>query len=261
MNVFVMTDLEGISGVDSINDIFEEDSEGYRRGLERLMADTNVAVRAAFDAGAEKVYVCDGHGSGKNFIEGALDARATQIWVKDYPWVVRDVDAVVAIGAHAMAGTPRAFLDHTQSSKTIHHYLYDGKRIGELAQIGVFAGHFGVPCVAVSGDRAACAEAKALFGEDVAVAVVKETDVRNGASCVDFATADARIYGAVQKGLANRRLVPPIVQRVPFEVAIEYNTTALCDDVCRARADVERVDGYTVRTVKDKIETYYDVLL
>ena len=44
-------------------------------------------------------------------------------------------------------------------------------------------------------------------------------------------------------------------------MAIEYNTTALCDDVCHAREDVERVDGYTVRTVKDKIETYYDVLL
>ena len=261
MNVFVLTDLEGISGVDSINDIFDADSEGYRRALERLMVDTNVAVRAAFDAGAERVYVCDGHGSGKNFIEGTLDARATQIRVKDFPQVIRDVEAVVVIGAHAMAGTQRAFLDHTQSSKTIHHYFYDGKRIGELAQIGVYAGHFGVPCVAVSGDVAVCAEARALFGEDVAIAVVKETDVRNSAVCVDFATADARIYEAVQKGLANRHQVPPLVQKLPFEVAIEYNTTALCDDVCQARPDVVRVDGYTVRTVKDKIETYYDVLL
>ena len=261
MNVFVLTDLEGISGVDSINDIFDVDSEGFRRALERLMADTNVAVRAAFDAGAEKVYVCDGHGGGKNFIEGALDARATQVWVKDFPQVIRDVDAVVVIGTHAMAGTPKAFLDHTQSSKTIHHYFYDGKRIGELAQIGVYAGHFGVPCVAVSGDRAACNEARELFGEHVAIATVKETEVRNSAVCVDFATADTRIYEAVKDGIANRRLILPLAQKLPFEVAIEYNTTALCDDVCRARADVERVDGYTVRTRKDKIETYYDVLL
>lgn len=261
MNVLVLTDLEGISGVDSIDDIFEKESEGFRRGLERLMADTNVAVRAAFDAGAEKVYVCDGHGGGKNFIEGALDVRATQVWCKDFPSVIRDVDAVVVIGAHAMAGTQAAFLDHTQSSKTIHHYFYDGKRIGELSQMGVYAGHFGVPCVAVSGDRAVCAEARELFGEHVATAVVKETEVRNSAVCVDFETAEKRIYDAVREGIANRYRIPPIAQDLPFEIAVEYNTTSLCDDVCRTRTDVERVDGYTVRSVKETIESYFDVLL
>ncbi len=261
MNVLILTDLEGISGVDSIDDIFEKESEGFRRGLERLMADTNTAVRAAFDAGAEKVYVCDGHGGGKNFIEGALDARAIQMSVSKNPEVIHDVDAVVAIGMHAMAGTQRAFLDHTQMSRTIHHYFYDGKRIGELSQMGVYAGHFGVPCVAVSGDRAACAEAKALFGEHVATAVVKETEVRNSAVCLDFETAEKRIYDAVREGISNRQLVPPIVQTLPFEIAVEYNTTSLCDDVCRTRTDVERVDGYTVRSVKETIESYYDVLL
>ena len=261
MNVFVLTDLEGISGVDSINDIFDTDSEGYRRGLERLMADTNTAVRAAFDAGAERVYVCDGHGSGKNFIEGMLDARAQQVWVRDFPQVIRAVEAVVAIGMHAMAGTPKAFLDHTQSSKTIHHYFYDGKRIGELAQIGVFAGHFGVPCVAVSGDRAACAEARALFGENVSVAIVKESEVRNRATCLALECAEKRIYEAVRQGIVNRHLLPPLAQGVPFDVSVEFNSTALCDEICHERGNVERVDGYTVRSRKEKIETYYDVLL
>lgn len=261
MNVLIVTDLEGISGVNSIDDIFEKESEGYRRGRERLMADTNTAVRAAFDAGAQKVYVCDGHGGGKNFIEGALDQRAVQISVSRNPETIHDSDVVVAIGMHAMAGTQRAFLDHTQSSKNIHHYFYNGKRIGELTQIGVYAGHFGVPCVAVSGDLAACNEAKALFGENVAVAVVKETDVRNSAICVDYDTAEARIYQAVKEGIANKHLVPPIIQALPFEIAVEYNSTARCDEVCKARADVERVDGYTVRSVKTKIENFRDVLL
>ncbi len=261
MNVLILTDLEGISGVNSINDIFDEDSEGYRRGLQRLMADTNTAVRAAFDAGADKVYVSDGHGGGKNFIPGALDTRAVQISLSRDPEVIRDTNVAVAIGMHAMAGTPKAFLDHTQSSKTIHHYFYNGKRIGELAQLGVYAGHFGVPCVAVSGDVAACTEAKEWFGEHVAVAVVKETNVRNSAVCVDDATAEARIYEAVKTGIANRTRIKPIVLPLPFDVSVEFNTTALCDDICHARPDLERIDGYTVRSVKQKIESYYDVLL
>ena len=85
--------------------------------------------------------------------------------------------------------------------------------------------------------------------------------MRNSAVCADFATAEARIYEAVRAGLSNRHLVPPLMQKLPFEVAVEYNSTALCDDVCRANPHAERVDGYTVRTVKERIETYYDVLL
>ncbi|MBQ8309938.1 MAG: M55 family metallopeptidase [Clostridia bacterium] len=261
MNVLILTDLEGISGVSSITDIFETETPGYKNALVRLMADTNTAVRAAFDEGAETVYVVDGHGGGKNFIEGALDPRAVQISVSGNPEVIRNCDAVVAIGMHAMAGTQRAFLDHTQSSKTIHHYRYNGERIGELSQIGVYAGHFDVPCVAVSGDVAACAEARALFGENVAIAVVKEANVRNTAICVDNVTADQRIYDAVAEGIRKRDTVKPLVPTLPLEIAVEYNTTALCDDICRVKPYVERVDGYTVRALKEKIETYYDVLL
>ena len=261
MNVLILTDLEGISGVDSIDDIFEKETYGYSRARERLMVDTNTAICAAFDAGAQKVYVCDGHYQGQNFIAGKLDARAVRISIAKNPEVIRDVDAAVAIGMHAMAGTQRAFLDHTQSSKTIHHYFYNGKRIGELSQLGVYAGRFGVPCVAVSGDVAACAEAKALFGEHVEVAEVKTSEVRNRAVCLEDEIAEQRIYEAVKRGIENRDRIPPIRQTLPLEVAVEYNTTALCDEVCQRRTDVERVDGYTVRTVKQQIEVYADVLL
>ena len=64
MNVVIMTDLEGISGVDSIANIMDK-GEPYRYACERLMADTNAAVEGAIKAGAQNVYVIDGHGGGQ----------------------------------------------------------------------------------------------------------------------------------------------------------------------------------------------------
>ena len=63
MHIYIITDLEGISAVDSI-DMMDENSEGYKLACERLMSDTNAAIEGAFAGGADKVYVVDGHGSG-----------------------------------------------------------------------------------------------------------------------------------------------------------------------------------------------------
>ena len=78
----------------------------------------------------------------------------------------------MCVGAHAMAGTEKAFLDHTQSSTDWFEYCIAGNPQGEMAQQAYFLGAFGVPLVMMSGDAAACAEAKALV-PNVAIACVK----------------------------------------------------------------------------------------
>ncbi len=260
MNVFISTDMEGISGISKLEEVMW-DCEEYQNGRKRLMADVNAAVAAAFDAGAKKVYVCDGHGRGTNFIDGALDKRATQVWVKDLAWVIKDVEAVVELGNHAMAGTMGAFLDHTQWSVGMHHYFYNNERIGEAMQMAVFAGHFGVPIVAVTGDKHACEEAKRFFGESVATGIVKVAKRRNVADCMENEQAEKIVYDTVKKGVENRANCKPIVMKLPFEVKIEFNRCDYCEDACMGRDDVERLDAYTARSIKTKIEKYQDVLL
>ena len=53
MTVLIMTDIEGICGVD----LWEQVHTGAEFARERLMADTNAAIEGAFLAGADKVYV------------------------------------------------------------------------------------------------------------------------------------------------------------------------------------------------------------
>jgi D-amino peptidase len=260
MNVFISTDMEGISGVSMLNEVMWDCPE-YQHGRERLMADVNAAVSAAFDAGAEKVYVSDGHGKGTNFIEGKLDKRATQVWIQDLSWVMKDVEAVVELGNHAMSGTQGAFLDHTQWSMGIHHYLYNGERMGEAMQMAIFAGRFGVPIVAVTGDKHVCEEAKRFFGESVALGCVKVAKKRNIADCMPNEEAEKIVYETVKKGIENRKNCKPIIMQLPFEIKVEFNRCDFCEDACATSEDIERVDAFTARVIRTQLEKYKDALL
>ena len=100
MHVIIVTDLEGISGVDSI-EMIPEKNEGYRRACEYLMADTNAAVDGAFLGGATKVTVLDGHGGGRNFIDGMLDPRAEIISAEKFcREPLEGYDAVMCVALH-----------------------------------------------------------------------------------------------------------------------------------------------------------------
>ena len=259
MKVLILTDLEGITGVSAIEQIAES-SPDYPNTVRLLMQDVNTAIKACFDAKAEHVYVIDGHGSGKNFDKSALDKRAEQVYVKDMGRVIKEVDCMVCIGMHAMAGTYKAFLDHTQWSMRFHYYFYNDVKIGEIMQSAVFAGAFDVPLVMVSGDESACEEAK-RFVKGVYTASIKTATERNRAVCIDEKTAVERIYNAVKSGIENYDKIQPIKMALPFTIRIEFNRSDYCDDVCRNNPNIKRLDVYNAETVKTEIKEWKDVLL
>ena len=142
MNILIMTDLEGISGIDKMEMVSEVGTPGHKFGLERLMLDVNAAVEGAYEGGTDAVFVVDGHGGGKNFIKEMLDPRAVQLESKDWQEMIssRQIDAYMEVGAHAMAGTINGFLDHTQNSKSWYNYYVNGRKSGEIAQGAIFTG-------------------------------------------------------------------------------------------------------------------------
>ena len=75
MHVLIMTDLEGVSCVDTMDSI-ARDTQAYRNSCVLLTQDTNAAIDGAFLGGADRVTVVDGHGTGVNFVPGMLDKRA-----------------------------------------------------------------------------------------------------------------------------------------------------------------------------------------
>lgn len=251
MKVIISTDLEGVSCVDSI-DMMDRQNESNQFACRMLMNDLNAAIRGAIDGGADQVVVLDGHAGGGNFIPLMLDPRAR--WEKAVDF--HDVDALLCVGAHAMAGTVKAFLDHTQNSREIFDYTVGGKSYGELGQQAILAGAYGVPLVMVSGDEAACEETKTL-SPDAALAVVKTAEIRNRATCLPQEEALQRIYEAAKDGVRRcKEITPYNAVTLPTEVSVTYYRNDFCDRTYRPGL---RRKGRTLTKTIDKIDCFDDL--
>lgn len=261
MKVLIMTDLEGISGVDTMEMVSEVGTPEHKFALEHLMLDVNAAVEGAFEGGADAVYVVDGHGGGKNFIKEMLDPRAVQVNSKSWQELIRngEIDAYMEVGAHAMAGTINGFLDHTQSSKSWYNYIVNERKSGEIAQGAIFVGAFDIPFVMVSGDEAACVEAKAFLG-DIECAVVKYGVGRNNARLVDLDEALEKIKKAAKDSLKLVGKIKPYKPILPLEIKLELYRSDMCDELMKRCNDVERLNARTVRKLVHKVENYRDIL-
>lgn len=241
-----MTDLEGISGIDSI-DMIQSGHPRYEYSRKRLMADTNAAIAGAFKGGADEVFVCDGHGGGNNFIHELLDPRAKISTGELSKQLDRSLDAVMFIGAHAMAGTLNGFLDHTQDSRKWFDYYVNGRKTGEIGQWGIMAGQYNLPVVMVSGDQAACSEARQFFGH-IPCAVVKYGIGRNQAELVPEAIGVERIMNAAKESIELISKIKPYRPLLPLDIRLEVYRSDFCDELA-GKPGVERLDARTLRKV------------
>ncbi len=263
MNIFIMTDLEGISGVDSIDAVeAAAGSELNRAACENLMKDANAAIAGFFDGGATRVYIADGHGTGKNFILEMLDPRAEVLTVAEWSKATAagEIDAYAEIGMHAMAGTQNAFLDHTQSAIQWFDYRINDRSYGEFGIATAFGGIYGVPSIMVSGDMAACEEAKRFAG-NIETAVVKRALRRNKAVSLPAEQAREAIYQAAKNATGLIGKIKPYRLLQPADIRLTLQRTDYCESTLERCKDAERVDSRTVRKHVSKIEKYIDFFM
>jgi D-amino peptidase len=141
------------------------------------------------------------------------------------------VDGALFIGYHARAGTELAILDHTWSSQRVANLRLNGELVGETGLNAALCGHFGVPVVMVSGDRAACEEARALLGGIETVAV-KEATGHSAARCLSPQLAVERIYDGARRAvtrLRNGDAAEPLRISLPVTLTIEFPSSAMAD--------------------------------
>jgi len=238
MRIGIMTDMEGLAGVDHWDQCYapDDDAPEYLHGLAQLAADVNATVAGCFDAGATEVIVWDGHGRNAQqaFTRVQLDPRAVHKKVIRGAPIIFDgldetLDGVLMVGQHAMAGTLHGFLDHTQCPKEVCRYCINGAEHGELSQFVLHGGAFGVPLLHVSGDEALCAETARLFPW------VKHTPTKRGtgwATCelYDLDQVRAAIRRDVAAALAQRATARLWTLRAPIHVSVEYAYTGLADE-------------------------------
>jgi len=235
VRLLVAADMEGISGVVDWDHVNPEHKE-YARFRKLMTAEVNAAVRGVCDAGAETVLVADGHAHGRNILIEDLDPRAQLHTGSPSPLamvagVENDVDGALFIGYHARAGTEKAILDHTWSSQRVANLWLNGDLIGETGLNAALCGHFDVPVLMVSGDRAVCEEARDLLGDIETVAVQKATG-RSAARCLPPQVSEERIYEAARRAvtqLGNGNGPETLRVHLPVTLTLEFPESAMAD--------------------------------
>jgi D-amino peptidase len=232
--IYILTDLEGASGVYKFAQTRDKETPLGQKAAEYLMGDIAAVVRGLRDAGAGEIVVLDGHG-GQVLVPHLMEPGAKYVtkaaWnskIADLPGLekVYDVDAsyagVVQLGAHAMMGTPDGVLNHTQSDVSESRYWYNGVESGELAQMGIAAGHFGVPIIMVTGDVATCREARKFFGEPCVTVAVKQGIGREAAVLYPFAETRQALYKGAKRAIAAIPECKPYKVKLPIHAKKQH---------------------------------------
>lgn len=228
MKVYIVADLEGVSGVSGF-DVFSRtipgDIERRNRFLSLWAGEVNAAVRGAVKAGAEEVVVLDNHSSGESLPMDQLDAPTRLIHGKNRPSWLPMLDetfsAVVMVGQHSMVGTVNGHLSHTYSRQRIKRVTIGSRDAGEIALVAGMASSCGVPCVFVSGDDAAVAEAEDWLPQAISI------PVKQGLSrecCMSLPASEARalIEDGVCQSLAGSADAKPLSMNDPVVLEVEY---------------------------------------
>jgi D-amino peptidase len=254
MKIFISADIEGIGGVVR-GEQASRDSADYRHARELMTAEVNSAIRGAFDGGATEVVVTDAHSIGLNLISDQVDERAVQIIgtprrLGMMEGVGQDCAAALLIGYHASAGTARGVIAHSYRRR-IAEIRLNGLKVGEIGFNAALAGHFRVPVVMISGDEAACSEARQLIPSIVAAPVKKGVGAYS-AACLHPKKSQELIHASARQALSDLKRFKPLDVSRPVKMDVRFTTASAVDRCLRLRG-VEPIDGATLRATAEDV--------
>jgi len=225
IRIYIVTDLEGASGVYQFAQTREPGHPLGEKAKEYLMGDIAAVVRGLRAGGATDIVVLDGHGP-QAFVPHLMEPGATYITGKPRPGPLTELDGsfagMVQLAAHAMMGTPDGVLCHTQSSRTENRYWYNGVESGELAQCAAIAGHYDIPTIMVTGDEATCREAEKFFGPECVKVAVKRGISREAAALYPFEETRQALYDGARRAVAVIGRCKPYKLSLPIQAKKEY---------------------------------------
>ena len=226
LRIYIVTDLEGASGVYKFAQTREPGNPLGEPAKEYLMGDIAAVVRGLRAGGATDIVVLDGHGS-QAFVPHLMEPGAKYVtgWPRtdETGWSLdKSFSGVVMFGFHAMMGTPDGVLNHTQNSKMEKRFWYNGVESGELAQSAIEAGFFDVPPILVTGDVATCREARKFFGDGIVTVATKQGISREAAVLYPFEETRKALYEGAKKAMAAIPKCKPYKIKVPVKVKYQY---------------------------------------
>jgi D-amino peptidase len=258
--VYISVDMEGISGVNGDNQTSAAGAE-YGRARKLMAEDANAAIRGAFEGGATEVVVNDSHGSQRNILPEDLDPRVRLIShsFKRYGMMEgldSTFDAVIFVGYHAKAGSPRGVFAHTGSG-VLRDLQINGLSVGEGGMNAFLARWYGVPVILVTGDDVAVEEQKATV-PTVRGVVVKRAINSRAVELRPLADARRDIQDAAKAAVAAARKAPP-ERLARYTVRMEMRDPTI-PEVAAAFREIRLVDATTMEFTRESMPDAYRLI-
>jgi D-amino peptidase len=224
MKVFISADIEGVTGVTHWNetDLQNEESNLSR---EQMTAEVVAACEGALQAGATEIWVKDAHDSGRNLLAAKLphEARLIRGWAPHPLIMVQELDetfkGLVFIGYHSWGGSGASPLAHTLTTQLVNIMINDHPA-SEFLIHSYAAANLGVPTVFISGDQGICDEAVKIIPQ-ISTVAVKE-GVGNSTVNIHPSLAVTRIREGVKKAFLGKPQENLINLPGHFKVTIQY---------------------------------------
>ena len=258
--VYISVDMEGISGV--VGD--DQTSAGqpeYGRSRKLMAEDANAAIRGAFAGGATEVVVNDSHGSQRNLLPEDLDPRARLIShsFKRHGMVEGldgTFDAVIFIGYHAKADSPRGLFAHTGSG-VVKDVQVNGRSAGEGGLNTLMAQWYGVPVVMITGDDVAIAQQQE-WTPGVRGVVVKRAINMRAVEARPLAEARREIEAAAKEAVGASRKPEPD-RAAGYKVRMQLRNFTI-PEVATAFSEIQLVAPDTVEFTRATMPEAYRII-
>jgi D-amino peptidase len=258
MKIYISADIEGVTGVTHWDetDLGKGDYAPFR---EQMTAEVNAACEGALEAGATEIWVKDAHDSARNILAARLPKEVKLIrgW-SGHPFsMVQELDtsfrAAMLIGYHSRAGAGTSPLAHTMTG-SVTLITINGQPVSEFLMHTYAAASVGVPVVFVSGDKGLCEEVKGIDPTITTVAVKEGV----GNSTVSLHPQVA--LGQIREGTAKALKGDPAqsLLKLPERFTIEVQYRRAFDAYRNGfYPGAQQVNDTTVRF---ESESYYDVM-
>jgi D-amino peptidase len=229
MKVYLSADIEGVTGVTHWDETDRLKSD-YIEFREQMTAEVSAACEGALQAGAAEIWVKDAHASARNLIASRLPKQTHLIrgW-SGHPFsMVQELDesfhAMLMVGYHSRAGSGENPLAHTFSGN-IASLQINGSYASELQIHAYTAAYVNVPLVFVSGDEGICEEAALLIPQIATLAVKR--GVGDASVNIHPHLAVEKIFERVQKALQDDVSKCRLPLPGQFAVEITYKDHAI----------------------------------
>jgi D-amino peptidase len=222
--VVIITDLEGVGGVNNAEEQLLPGQRRYEESRKLLAGEVNAAVAGALEGGAGEVVIFDGHDGSRTLSVDIVHPRAKLLQGRPTPATYyfgeKLYDGILFVGQHAMAGAKEGVLAHTQNFQVAQLTL-NGKPVGEIGQAAAIGGHFEIPVIMLSGDQAACEEIRDIQPGAVTVAV-KQKMGKGSTLSLSHPEACRRIQDAARQAVTHVREYKPWKVQGPVELRFLY---------------------------------------